>query len=166
MSIRQACRTVSLNRTVYFYQPDTRRDERVILALTELAELYPRYGFKKLFQILRRQGNAWESHAVILIRSQSVISEVTVMKTFVGLDVSQKKTSVCVIDHNGNKIRMANVDTHTGVVADYLFSEGFDKLKVGLETGPLCVWLYHSLKSFGLDIDCIPARLVHAALSM
>ncbi|MGE0969897.1 hypothetical protein ACQFN5_08270 [Klebsiella sp. WOUb02] len=34
------------------------------------------------------------------------------MKTFVGLDVSQKKTSVCVIDHNGNKIRMANVDTH------------------------------------------------------
>ena len=40
------------------------------------------------------------------------------MKTFVGLDVSQKKTSVCVIDHNGNKIRMANVDTHPGVIAD------------------------------------------------
>lgn len=34
------------------------------------------------------------------------------MKTFVGLDVSQKKTSICVVDHNGNKIRMANVDTH------------------------------------------------------
>ncbi|WP_193168625.1 IS110 family transposase, partial [Klebsiella variicola] len=88
------------------------------------------------------------------------------MKTFVGLDVSQKKTSVCVIDHNGNKIRMANVDTHPGVIADYLFSEGFDKSKIGLETGPLCVWLYHSLKSFGLDIDCIHARHVHAALSM
>lgn len=88
------------------------------------------------------------------------------MKTFVGLDVSQKKTSICVIDHNGNKIRMVNVDTHPGVIADYLFSEGFDKSKVGLETGPLCVWLYHSLKSFGLDIDCIHARHVHAALSM
>lgn len=55
MSIRQACRTVSLSRTVYFYQPDTRRDEPVILALTELAERYPRYGFKKLFQVLLRQ---------------------------------------------------------------------------------------------------------------
>ncbi|WP_404652127.1 hypothetical protein [Raoultella terrigena] len=88
------------------------------------------------------------------------------MKTFVGLDVSQKKTSVCVIDHNGNKIRMANVDTHPGVIADYLFSEGFDKSKIGLETGPLCVWLYHSLKSIGLDIDCIHARHAHAALSM
>lgn len=42
MSIRQACRTLSLSRTVYFYQPDTRRDETVIMALTELAERYPR----------------------------------------------------------------------------------------------------------------------------
>lgn len=30
------------------------------------------------------------------------------MKTFVGLDISQK-TSSCVIDHTGNKIRMVNV---------------------------------------------------------
>ncbi len=42
---------------MYFYQPDTRRDEPVIHVLTELAERYPRYGFKKLFQLLRRQGN-------------------------------------------------------------------------------------------------------------
>jgi putative transposase len=47
---------LSLSRTVYFYQPDTRRDEPVIQAL---AERYPRYGFKKLFQLLRRQGNTW-----------------------------------------------------------------------------------------------------------
>lgn len=64
MSIRQACWTLSLSRTVYFYQPDTRRDEPVILALTELAERYPRYGFKKLFQLLRRQGNTWNHKRV------------------------------------------------------------------------------------------------------
>ena len=57
MSIRQACRMLSLSRTVCFCQPDTRRDEPVIQVLTELAERYPRYGFKKLFQLLRRQGN-------------------------------------------------------------------------------------------------------------
>ena len=64
MSLRQACRTLSLSRTVYFYQPDTRRDEPVIHALTELAERYPRYGFKKLFQLLRRQGNTWNHKRV------------------------------------------------------------------------------------------------------
>ncbi len=64
MSLRQACRTLSLSRTVYFYQPDTRRDEPVIQALTEMAERYPRYGFKKLFQVLRRHGNAWNHKRV------------------------------------------------------------------------------------------------------
>ncbi|UJD95201.1 IS3 family transposase [Lelliottia amnigena] len=64
MSIRQACRTLSLSRTVFHYQPDTRRDERVIEKLTEAAERYPRYGFKKLFQVLRRQGNRWNHKRV------------------------------------------------------------------------------------------------------
>lgn len=42
MSLRQACRTLSLSRTVCFYQPDKRRDEPVIQALMEAAERYPR----------------------------------------------------------------------------------------------------------------------------
>ncbi|MFJ5444100.1 IS3 family transposase [Pectobacterium sp. CHL-2024] len=64
MSIRQACRTLSLSRTEYLYQPDTRRDEPVIQALTDMAERYPRYGFKKLFQKLHRQGHAWNHKRV------------------------------------------------------------------------------------------------------
>lgn len=50
MSLRQACRTLSLSRTVFPYQPDTRRDEPVIMALTVAAERYPRYGFKSFFR--------------------------------------------------------------------------------------------------------------------
>jgi len=42
-----------------FYKPDTRRNDAVIEALTELAEHYPRYGFRKLFQVIRRQGHVW-----------------------------------------------------------------------------------------------------------
>lgn len=64
MSIRQACRTLSLSRTVFRYQPDTRRDEPVIQVLAEVAERYPRYGFKKLFQVLRRQGHVWNHKRV------------------------------------------------------------------------------------------------------
>lgn len=44
--------------------PDTRRDEPVIQELTEQAEHYPRYGFKKLFRILRRQGHVWNHKRV------------------------------------------------------------------------------------------------------
>lgn len=36
----------------------------MIHALTKLAERYPRYGFKKLFQLLRRQGNTWNHKRV------------------------------------------------------------------------------------------------------
>jgi len=64
MSLRKASRLLSLSRTVCFYQPDTRCDESVIHALTELAERYTRYGFKKLFHLLRRQGNTWNHKRV------------------------------------------------------------------------------------------------------
>ncbi|WP_410702662.1 IS3 family transposase, partial [Citrobacter braakii] len=37
----------------------TTRDEPVIVALQAVAERYPRYGFPKLFQVLRRQGHPW-----------------------------------------------------------------------------------------------------------
>lgn len=37
MSMLQACSTLSLSRTVFRYQPDTRRDEAVIQVLTEAA---------------------------------------------------------------------------------------------------------------------------------
>lgn len=50
--------------TVYFYQPDTRCGEPVILALGELVERNPRYGFKKKFQVLFRQANAWSHKRV------------------------------------------------------------------------------------------------------
>ncbi len=64
MSIRHACRALSLSGTVYFYKPDTRRDEPMMQALTEAAERYSRYGFKKLFQILRRQSKGWNHKRV------------------------------------------------------------------------------------------------------
>lgn len=48
-----------MSRTVYHYRPDTTRDEPVIAALQAAAERYPRYGFPKLYLVLRRQGYPW-----------------------------------------------------------------------------------------------------------
>ena len=64
MSLRASCRTLDLSRTVYNYKPDPRRDEPVIIALQELASRYPRYGFGKMFPILRRQGYKWNHKRV------------------------------------------------------------------------------------------------------
>ncbi|MGP3590244.1 IS3 family transposase [Vagococcus sp. WN89Y] len=64
LSVRQACRVLSLSRTVYHYRPDLQRDEPVIRALQQAAERYPRYGFSKLFRILRRHGHPWNHKRV------------------------------------------------------------------------------------------------------
>jgi len=64
LSERSACRAVRLSGTVYHYKPDTRRDETVIEVLQELADQYPRYGFGKMFPILRRRGYRWNHKRV------------------------------------------------------------------------------------------------------
>ena len=64
ISIRTACRIFSISRTVYLYQPDKTPDEPVIRALQERAERYPRYGFGKMFPILRRHGHRWNHKRV------------------------------------------------------------------------------------------------------
>jgi len=64
MSLRAGCRALSLSRSVYHYQPDSTRDEPVIQALLALVERYPRYGFHKLFVILRREGHPWNHKRV------------------------------------------------------------------------------------------------------
>lgn len=64
LSVRASCRLLGLSRTVYAYQSNRQRDDAVIIAVSELVERYPRYGFPKLFQILRRKGHAWNHKRV------------------------------------------------------------------------------------------------------
>lgn len=59
LSKRQACAVLGLSRTVYRYDPKPRDDSPIIEALLGLAARYPRYGFCKLFAVLRRHGFRW-----------------------------------------------------------------------------------------------------------
>ena len=38
--------------------------------------------------------------------------------------------------------------------------------RVGMETGPLAIWLWHSLRALDVPVDCLHARHVAAALSL
>lgn len=64
LSIRAACRAINISRTMYSYRPDTDKDQPVIEALLELVDRYPRYGFGKLFPLIRRQGHTWNHKRV------------------------------------------------------------------------------------------------------
>jgi putative transposase len=53
-----------LSRTVYSYSPKLPDDGPLIDALVGLADQYPRYGFGKLFRLIRRQGHTWNHKRV------------------------------------------------------------------------------------------------------
>lgn len=64
LSMRQSCSALALSRAVYRYKPRPRDDSPLIEALLTLAERYPRYGFGKLFSVLRRHGHRWNHKRV------------------------------------------------------------------------------------------------------
>ena len=53
-----------MSRSVYCYKPTPRDDSVIIEMLLKLADRYPRYGFRKLFILLRKQGHRWNHKRV------------------------------------------------------------------------------------------------------
>lgn len=52
---------------MYGYQPKESDDELVIEALVRLAEKHPRFGFGKLFPLLRREQPMWNHKRVLRV---------------------------------------------------------------------------------------------------
>jgi transposase len=88
------------------------------------------------------------------------------VKQYVGLDVSQKVTSLCVIDELGRKVWTGKCASTPKSIAATVAERAPQVERVGLETGPLCVWHYHGLKALGVPVLCLDARHAKAALSM
>ncbi len=55
MSVRKACELFCLSRRAYYYQPQKSNDGELKEALLQLAQRYPRYGYWKLYHLLRQQ---------------------------------------------------------------------------------------------------------------
>lgn len=88
------------------------------------------------------------------------------MKQYVGLDLSQKETSVCVVDEAGRPIYQGRVASDPGALAALLAKKAPHAERVGFETGAMSSWLWHELRRIGLPVVCIDARHAHAALSV
>lgn len=88
------------------------------------------------------------------------------MPLYVGLDVSQKTTAVCVVDQQGERHWRGACATEPSAIASLVLRRAGADAKVGLETGSMTPWLVHGLRSAGLSVVCLDARRVKAALQM
>src|SRR6478735_5268798 len=87
------------------------------------------------------------------------------MQHYVGLDVSVKETSVCIVDKTGKVIREVKVATEPVAILAVLTEEPLAIERIGLEAGPLSQWLYSALAEAGLPVICVETRHMKAALS-
>src|SRR5919204_4212034 len=85
------------------------------------------------------------------------------MQHYVGLDVSVKETSVCIVDKAGKVIREVKVATKPAEILAVLTEEALAIERIGLEAGPLSQWLYSA--EAGLLVICVETRHMKAALS-
>jgi transposase len=88
------------------------------------------------------------------------------MEHYVGLDVSLKQTSICVVNETGSVLREGVVASAPEAIAAFVRSKAPDVVRIGLETGPTTTWLWTELKRLGLPVICIDARHAKAVLKM
>ena len=88
------------------------------------------------------------------------------MKQYVGLDVSQKETAVCVVDQDGKILFEGKSPSNPGALAQIIRKRAPYAERIGFETGAMASWLWHELKRIELPVVCIDARHAHAALSV
>src|SRR3954470_6435414 len=90
----------------------------------------------------------------------------TAMKQYVGLDVSQDQTSICVVDESGRVVWQGKCASTPEAIAATLSSKAPQAERIGLESGPLSIWLCHGLTALGLPVVCLDARHAKAALKL
>ena len=85
---------------------------------------------------------------------------------FVGLDVSQAETSVCVVDEGGRVVWQGKCASSPQAMAAIVGRQAPRAARIALETGPMSAWHYRGLTALGLPVVCIDARHAKAALAM
>src|SRR5258705_10357711 len=86
------------------------------------------------------------------------------MAHFVGLDVSVKETSVCVVDDAGKVILERKVPTEPADIIAVLHALGVSFCRMGIEAGPLSQWLVNALTAADLPVICVETRHMKALL--
>ena len=73
---------------------------------------------------------------------------------FVGLDVSVKETSVCILDDAGRIVKEVKVASEPQALLKVLGNPAYHFKRIGLEAGPLSQWLFSALAEAELPVLC------------
>ena len=85
---------------------------------------------------------------------------------YVGLDVSLKETSICVIDDADKIVWRGRADSTPEAITSAVKQHAPHAVRIGLESGQLSNWLFHELRQAGVPVICVDARHAKAALSL
>ncbi len=86
------------------------------------------------------------------------------MTHFVGLEVSQKTTAICVVDYAGHRLWRGQCPTEPEQIAATVRRHAGDDPRIGIEPGAMTPRLVHELRALGLEVICLDARHARAAL--
>jgi transposase len=87
------------------------------------------------------------------------------MALFVGLDISLKITSICIVEANGNVVFEGKAVTEPPAILKAI-SPWRDAIElVGMEACPFSEWLYGALIECGFKTVCVEVRHAHSFLS-
>jgi predicted NBD/HSP70 family sugar kinase len=64
------------------------------------------------------------------------------MMHYIGLDVSLKRTSICVVSETGSVVREGVVDSDPAAIAAFVRSKTSGVVRIGLESGATSTWLW------------------------
>ena len=87
------------------------------------------------------------------------------MKHYVGLDVSLKEVSICVVDADGIVAAEGKVSTEPALILSWIGERIGTVERIVHESGPLSIWLTRALAGLGAPVVCIDARAAHKVLS-
>ncbi len=87
------------------------------------------------------------------------------MKRYVGIDVSQEQSALCVVDDAGSIIFEGICPTDPDNILQTIAAHAGDVEKIVHESGPFSIWLTRELTKRGAPVVCIDARAAHKVLS-
>src|SRR5580658_9405679 len=89
------------------------------------------------------------------------------MAHYIGLDVSQKSTSICIVDDKGKTVAEGSALTRPADIHGWIKNrvEVSEIAKVGIEATNLSSWLFTQLTKLGLPMLCLEAFQAHRFLA-
>jgi transposase len=76
------------------------------------------------------------------------------MEYYVGLDVSLKHASICVVNPTGPIVQEGVVDSDPEAIALFVRSRAPGTVRIGIETGPTTTWLWTGRKAKERSDEC------------